>query len=360
MSETNATLPSPSSTEEPETLAPAAEASADAVAPSDGETKASPEQAAAVPATTAKKKPRAPKPLPPEVTALVSARESGDPVDGKVIGWNNGGFHVVIGDVTAFCPRSEMELGAPRRPESYLDQTFNFRVIKVQSRGRRIVLSRVAELRQDRGERLDEIRKSQEDGKTINGRVVSLTDFGAFVDLGGVEGLVHISEISRERIEHPSAALEVGQIVEVKVLKIENNGDRISLSMKALEPDPWQQVSRSFSPGMSVTGRVDHTARFGVFVEIAPGLTGLIPAKSVSLPPDSSLNRAYPSGKEITVQVVGVDPRRRRISLALEGSQLEGSRADYQDYLRKQRAEDSTGGFGAMAEALRRAQHEGS
>lgn len=360
MSETNATLPSPSSTQESEsTVSDAAESIA---APAAGEETAVTGVLATEEAAEAtKKKPRAPKPLPPEVKALAAARESGEPVEGKVIGWNNGGFHVVVDELTAFCPRSEMEIGAPRKPESYVDQTFSFRVIKVQSRGRRIVLSRVAELRHDRSERLAEIRESKDGGRTISGKVVSLTDFGAFVDIGGLEGLVHISEISRERIEHPSSALEVGQDVEVKVLKIENGGDRISLSMKALEPDPWQEVSSRFSPGMSVSGRVDHTARFGVFVEIAPGLTGLIPAKSVTLPPDSSLNRAYPTGKELTVQVVGVDPRRRRISLALEGSQVEGSRADYQDYLKKQRAQESSGGgFGALAQALERARQETS
>lgn len=357
MSETNATLPSLSSPEEPESAVPTTEEGTKTAA-AEAEAEAPVAANAEAPAAKAKKAPRAPKPLPPEVSALVAARESGEPVEGKVIGWNNGGFHVVIDDLTAFCPRSEMEIGAPRKPESYVDQTFSFRVIKVQSRGRRIVLSRVAELRNDRSEKLDVIRDSKENGKAINGRVVSLTDFGAFVDIGGLEGLVHISEISRERIEHPSAALEVGQNVEVKVLKIEKDGDRISLSMKALEPDPWQEVSSKFTPGMSVQGKVDHAARFGVFVEIAPGLTGLIPAKSVTLPPDSSLNRAYPAGKEITVQVVGIDPRRRRISLALEGSQVEGSRADYQDYLKKQRAADSTGGFGALADALRRAQQE--
>jgi small subunit ribosomal protein S1 len=192
----------------------------------------------------------------------------------------------------------------------------------------------------------------------VTGKVASLTDFGAFVDLGGVQGLVHVSEMSRQRIEHPSDMLEVGQEVEVKILKLEKGGRRISLSMRALQPDPWQEIHNRFPEGSVVTGKVEKTTSFGAFIELEPGLTGLLPASVISLPRDASLARVYPPGKDIQVQIVSVDSRRQRISLTLEGSALEGSRSDYQAYVREQRQTEPTQGFNALADAFRKLDSE--
>ena len=292
------------------------------------------------------------------VAELHKAMLTGRTVTGKVIGWNDGGFHVVTNEVTAFCPRSEMETGKPEAPASYVDNEFDFRVLEIQEAGRRIVVSRNALLRADRGRRKAVLRDSLTAGEIVKGRIASLTDFGAFVDLGGVQGLVHVSEISRTRVQKPSDVLEAGQEVTVKILKVEQGGKRISLSMKALEPDPWDGVADRFEEGAVVRGTVEKTADFGAFVALEPGLTGLLPSSGLSLPRGASLARFFPRGKELSVQILRVDPRRRRISLALEGSRTEGSRSDYKDYVKGQKSSDSSEGFNALAAAFEKLQEK--
>jgi small subunit ribosomal protein S1 len=291
-----------------------------------------------------------------EVRRLRQAKEDGTPVEGRVIGWNNGGFHVVAEGVTAFCPRSEMELGHSKSPESYLDNSYAFRVLKIQKRGRRVVLSRAAELRSERDQARAKAQKNLEPGASLTGRVASLTDFGAFVELGGgLQGLVHVSEISLQRIEKPSEVLSVGDEVQVKVLRMDKGGKRISLSIRQLQPNPWADIQKRFPAGAVVDGKVQKAESFGAFVELEPGLTGLLPTAAMSIPRETSPARAYPPGKEVRVQVVAVDSRRQRIALALEGSSVEGSRVDYQSYVRSHKTETEQG-FNALADAFRKLQ----
>ena len=296
-------------------------------------------------------------PISPAVQALQDILDNKQVVKGKVIGWNKGGFHVVCDGVTAFCPNSEMELGKVRAPKDYLDNTYEFLVLRIEDAGRRVVLSRSKFLHGVRSERRAQARQKVQAGAELSGKVASLTSFGAFVDLGGVQGLVHVSEISRNRVEDPSHVLSVGQQVKVKVLKVEQGGKRVSLSMKALEPDPWQGVAERFTEGSVVQGTVERTASFGAFVMLEPGLTGLLPASAMNLPRDASINRMYSPGKQLAVQVMSVDPRRRRISLALEGSQTEGSRSDFEKYKKSQaEANSADGGFNALAAAFQKLQ----
>ena len=218
---------------------------------------------------------------PEPVRQLRQMMEANEPVKGKVIGWNNGGFHVVVGGMTAFCPRSEIEIEAPKAPKTYLDQELVFRILKIERSGKRIVLSRSTHLRGERRLARQKVKKDLKAGSVRNGRVATITDFGAFVDLDGVQGLVHVSELSRRRVEHPREVVEVGQEVEVKILRVENSGRRISLSMKALEPDPWEGIESRFEEGSLVTGTVERTADFGAFIQVAPGLTGLLPTSAI-------------------------------------------------------------------------------
>ena len=290
---------------------------------------------------------------PEPVRHLRQAMAADEPVKGKVIGWNNGGFHVVVGEMTAFCPRSEIEIEAPRAPKTYLDQEMVFRVLKIERSGKRIVLSRSTHLKSERRLARKKIQKDLKAGSVLQGRVVSITDFGAFVDLDGVQGLVHVSELSRRRVEHPNEVVELGQEVEVKVLRVEGDGRRISLSMKALEPDPWDGIESRFEEGSLVTGTVERTADFGAFICVAPGLTGLLPTSAMGLPRGASAARKFTPGKEVAVQIQSVDRRRRRISLSLEGSTTEGSRKDFESYRREQSTQG--GGFNALAAALEKA-----
>lgn len=288
-----------------------------------------------------------------EVATLRTALAEKTPVEGKVFGWNEHGFHVslVDGKIAAFCPRSEMEVKHAKEGSTYLDQTFQFRVLKVQRGGKRVVVSRAELLREQLAGELTELRREIEVGKKFQGTVSSLTDFGAFVDIGGIEGLVHVSEISHQRVSQPGEVLRVGQEVEVQVIKVEKGGKRISLSMKTLEADPWADVKARFPEGTKVKGTVERSARFGVIIQLEPGLSGLLPASEITLPPGSSFMRVYPTGREVEVLVGEIDSRRRRISLMLEGSRLEGSRTDFADYKRRETEGPS---LGTMAAALSR------
>ncbi len=289
--------------------------------------------------------------LKPEIAALDKARKQRKPVAGKVIGWNQGGFHVAIGEVPAFCPRSAIALGEPEEPESYLNQEFDFTVLEIRKGGKRIVVSRAGAIRAERSAQRKQVLAEIRPGAVLTGSVASLTDFGAFVDLGGVQGLLHVSEISRSRINHPSDALEEGQEIEVKVLKVEKGGKRISLSRKALEPDPWQAID-DFEEGQEIEGKVERAEKFGVLVEIAPGLSGLIPSSALSLPADASPKRVFPGGKELKVQIVSIDKRRKRISLLPEGAQVDGSKKDLDEY-RQRHGEQKLGALAAAFEKAR-------
>ncbi len=284
----------------------------------------------------------------PEVIALRELMAAGESVEGKVIGWNKGGFHVALGELAAFCPRSEMETGKARRPADYLEQNLAFRVLRIEDAGRRIVLSRAALVRAERSRERQGVRANLSAGRVVEGKVASLTDFGAFVELGsGVQGLIHVSELAHRRVEHPREVLQEGQEVRVKVLKIEKK--RISLSLRALEEDPWSAIASRYRVGSAVQGRVQRTERFGAVIELEPGVTGLLPASKMEIPRDSSPARAFPAGRELAVQVTAVDPKRRRISLALQGTGAEASHRDVKDF---QRQQDKGGGLNAMAAAF--------
>lgn len=288
------------------------------------------------------------------VEKIRGAMQSGSSVKGKVIGWNDGGLHVVVHDVTAFCPHSEMELGKPLEPKEYVDQTYDFFVLRIEEEDERIVLSRVSHLRQEQKAQQEAARGKIEVGAVLTGKVVSTKDFGAFVDLGGVQGLVHISELARRRVAKTEDVAKPGDDVQVKVLKVDKGGRRISLSMKALEPDPWKDVATKYTPGSQVQGRVEKVERFGAFIELEPGLSGLLPSSKMSIPAGTTAARVFRPGREVTVQVLSVDPRRQRISLGLEGDGAEGSRSDFEAYKNSQA--ESAGGFNALADALSKLQ----
>ena len=255
---------------------------------------------------------------PGETMTLLERAQAGKaPVEGQIIGWNKGGYHVALGKIAAFCPVSQIEVGNPRSPKRYLDKNFPFLVIEIQEGGRRVVVSRAAALEAAREARAALVREHLKPGSVVEGKVSSLTDFGAFVDLGGgIEGLVHISELSRRRVEHPNEMVKKGQEVQVTVLKIEKGGERISLSMKRLEADPWAGVGKRFPAGTEFTGKILRKAEFGLFVEVEPGLEGLV--HTSRLPLGASLSDdSLAVGTEVSGWVHEVEPRRRRLSLSL-------------------------------------------
>jgi len=377
-------------------------------------------------------------PTDPVSLKLLEHLESGKSIQGKVFGWNQGGYHVLIDGLLAFCPRSEIDLGNPKAPKKYIEKTYPFRVIEHRPQGNRFIVSRAKILEEERAKKQAAVKELLAEGATLEGRVTSLTGFGAFVDLGGgIEGMVHVSELSHRNVDQPKDLLKKGQKVQVKVLKIEQDGDRISLSMKALEAnpwksfaekyprgaaftgkitgktdfgifvevepgmeglvhvsalapgtslenetfaegkevsgwvkdteikrkrislslkpvptsDPWKDVMSKYPEGDSVTGTVEEIAPFGIFVNLEPGLTGLLPNSEMNLPRGTHPGRVYAPGTEVKLQVARVEPKRKRMTLVPEGSKIEGSRTDFKEY--KQKAKESfSGGMPTLAAAF--------
>jgi small subunit ribosomal protein S1 len=236
------------------------------------------------------------------------------PVEGKVTGRNKGGFEVSVAGLRAFCPLSQIALGKIENPDTFVNETFEFRVTELSDDGRRIVVSRAALLKEAAQARASEARERVVPGAELTGRVKTLTPFGAFVDLGGVDGLLHVSEMSRRRVTDPKELVSVGQEVRVRVIKVENDGKRISLSMKEFEADPWSDVEDRYAPGTQFTGRIVRSTDFGFFVEVEPGLDGLVHVSQLPLGVKTS---ELEIGQTVTGWIREVDPSKKRLSLSL-------------------------------------------
>lgn len=254
-----------------------------------------------------------------ELRAAATARI---PVAGKVVTRNKGGFEVVLGGTSgprAFCPVSQIDVGRHDEAalQAFVGQTLDFRIIEYTEDGRRVVVSRAALLREENEANAEKVREHIVPGAVLAGRVRSLTDFGAFVNLGGgIDGLVHVTEISRRRVAHAKDALTLGQEVTVKVTKVEQDGKRISLSMKELEKDPWDGLAERHAPGTTFSGSVARHADFGLFVEVEPGVDGLVHFSQ--LPPGVSMkDRAVAVGQTVNGWVREVDMAQKRLSLTL-------------------------------------------
>ena len=367
---------------------------------------------------------------------LNEAVASGEPVEGKVMGRRKGGFDVTVSGVRGFCPLSHISDLRVDDLDSHLGQIYTFKVLEYEPDGQQLVVSRAALLRQEKERLRGEAWSTLEIGAEVEGRVRSLTDFGAFVDLGGVDGLVHVTEIAHRRIGHPREVLQEGQEVRTKVLDLNQEKDRISLSIKALEKDPWSDVEERFQPrgpfegtvvrktdfgafvqleegmdgllhvsqlkpgleldsielgqtlsgwvrdidlenhrigltmrqmpdrdpweriemryqeGQTIDGTVENGADFGVFVELEPGLSGLIPISELGLERDADPRGAFAPGEKIRLKVMTLDPDRRRISLSVRAVKRDQERQEYQQHMDASGGgEPSVTGFGAQLAA---------
>ncbi len=242
--------------------------------------------------------------------------ENNLPVEGKVTGRNKGGFDVSVAGVRAFCPLSQIALGKIENPDIFLNQTYDFRVTEMSDDGRRVVVSRAALMKEEAAARAQEARVKVVPGATLTGRVKTITPFGAFVDLGGVDGLLHVSEMSRRRVTDPKEVVQIGQEVTVKVIKVDNDGKRISLSMKDQEPDPWGDVADRYPVGAQFNGRIVRSTDFGYFVEVEPGLDGLVHLSQLPLGVKAG-DASVAIGSQVTGWIREVDPAKKRLSLSL-------------------------------------------
>jgi small subunit ribosomal protein S1 len=249
--------------------------------------------------------------------ALALAASTGMPVEGKVAAVIKGGYEVTVGGMRAFCPFSQMDLRRVDSADDFVGRVLEFRVTKYGENGRNIVLSRRQILEEQAAKAAEETRKKIAVGIVLPGTVVSLADFGAFVDLGGLQGLVPVAEISHSRVGRPSDRLRVGEPVNVKVIRIDEEKGKITLSLKALEGDPWIAVAGRLRERQVVRGRAVRATEFGVFVELLPGVDGLLHTSEIPRSRQGALREAAAANAEITVMIVSLDGDKRRIGLAL-------------------------------------------
>jgi len=243
----------------------------------------------------------------------------GDVVKARVTGSNIGGLELRVQGLRGFMPMSQVDVVRREEFSSFIGQWLECEVLEVDRRGKRVVLSRRRVLERQREEDRQQLRFQLAEGQVRRGVVRRLTDFGAFVDLGGLDGLLHVSDISYGRLNHPSEALKVGDEIEVKVLKVDLVKDRVSLGRKQLAPDPWLVVGGKYHAGETVEGRVTRLMDFGAFVELEAGVEGLIPISEISwtqrvMHPKDVLK----AGDSVRVAVLAVSPEKRKISLSLK------------------------------------------
>ncbi|HJL16875.1 MAG TPA: S1 RNA-binding domain-containing protein [Sandaracinaceae bacterium LLY-WYZ-13_1] len=247
---------------------------------------------------------------------LAVAAEQGLPVEGKITGLNKGGAEVQIAGRRGFCPMSQLDARFVEDPESFVGQTWSFLVVELKDRD--VVLSRRKLLERQAAAAREEVLETLKEGATLRGRVTQIRDFGAFVDLGGLDGLVPVRELSHDRVQRPEDVVGVGDVVEVKVLRLEQEKGRpkITLSLKALAADPWEGIDAVAPVGQVVAGQVTRLAEFGAFVRLAAGVEGLLHVSELGARvkhPGDQLE----VGQQLLVAVRDVDRERKRISLAL-------------------------------------------
>jgi small subunit ribosomal protein S1 len=294
--------------------------------------------------------------------ALIEAAQTGLPVEGFVKGVNKGGLEVEVHGVRAFCPVSQIDVRFVGDPSAFVGQKLEFRVQKADHRD--VVLSRRALLEEERARKAKATREKLAEGAVFDGIVTSVQDYGAFVDLGGVEGLVHVSELSWDRVSKPQDLLKAGDAVQVQVLKIEHDakkGERVGLSVRALTPRPEAKADPEAPPrpapppppkaGDVVTASVDKIESFGVFVRFAGG-RGLVPASETGTPRGSDLRKAFKVGDTFPVLVLAIDEQ-NRIRLSKSGAEEAAERKEAADYMRSVAPKGPGKGFGTLGDLLR-------
>ncbi len=248
---------------------------------------------------------------------IEAAAESGEPVEGTVIEVVKGGLIIDLG-VRGFLPASLVDIRRVQDLEEYKDQTLRCKVIELNRSRNNVVLSRRAVLEEERREQREKILDRLSPGVEVEGVISNIVDFGAFVDLDGIDGLIHISELSWSHVNHPSEVLDIGQRVRVKVLDVDRDRQRISLGLKQTQTDPWQRVIDECRQGDVVEGRITKVVTFGAFAEILPGVEGLVHISELADHHVENPREVVAQGQDVIVKVIEIDPDRRRLSLSLK------------------------------------------
>jgi small subunit ribosomal protein S1 len=294
----------------------------------------------------------------PSLLMLREAFNNRMPVEGKVKAVNKGGFEVQILGQRTFCPVSQIEKNYCPDPSVHLDKTYAFLVMQYEEDGRNIVVSRkellLADGRETARQRWQELQVDQ----VVEGTVTSVHDYGAFVDIGGIEGLLHVSEISFQKTPSAQEALHSGQKLNVAIIKLDRDANKISLSLKALQADPWVEAAEKISVGKEYAGVVVRLKTFGAFIELFPGVVGLLHVSQLG----ANRRVSHPKevltiGQSVNARVLAIDPGRKTISLTMEEPEV-----DYRDelsQLKKKQEEDMKAGTGSMAALLDSAMNKG-
>ena len=246
----------------------------------------------------------------------------GKRVEGRIFGRVKGGFTVDLDGAVAFLPGSQVDIRPVRDVTPLMDMAQPFQILKMDRRRGNIVVSRRAVLEETRAEQRSELIDKLAEGQVIDGVVKNITDYGAFVDLGGIDGLLHVTDMSYKRVNHPSEMIEIGATVTVQIIRINEETQRISLGMKQLESDPWDGVAAKYPVGMKMTGTVTNITEYGAFVEIEPGIEGLVHVSEMSWTKKNvHPGKIVSTSQEVEVMVLEVDSEKRRISLGLKQAQ---------------------------------------
>ena len=253
---------------------------------------------------------------------LEKSHEAGERVTGQIFGQVKGGFTVDLGGAVAFLPGSQVDIRPVRDIKPLMNTPQPFHVLKMDRSRGNIVVSRRSILEESRQEQRGELLENLAEGQVLEGIVKNITDYGAFVDLGGVDGLLHVTDISWKRVNHPTEVLQIGQTVEVQVVRYNEETQRISLGMKQLETDPWESVGGKYAVGERFTGRISNIADYGAFVELEDGIEGLVHVSEMSWTKKNvHPGKIVSTSQEVEVEVLEVDLEKRRISLGLKQCQ---------------------------------------
>jgi small subunit ribosomal protein S1 len=253
---------------------------------------------------------------------LESEFGEGKRVEGRIFGRVKGGFTVDLDGAVAFLPGSQVDIRPVRDVTPLMDQPQPFQILKMDRRRGNIVVSRRAVLEETRAEQRSELINDLAEGQVVDGVVKNITDYGAFVDLGGIDGLLHVTDMSYKRVNHPSEVIEIGATVTVQIIRINAETQRISLGMKQLESDPWDGVAAKYPVGMKMTGTVTNITEYGAFVEVEPGIEGLVHVSEMSWTKKNvHPGKIVSTSQEVEVMVLEVDSEKRRISLGLKQAQ---------------------------------------
>ncbi|MFO7817673.1 MAG: 30S ribosomal protein S1 [Thermodesulfobacteriota bacterium] len=251
--------------------------------------------------------------------SLESSMENEEIVTGRITRRIKGGYHVDLGGIEAFLPGSHVDLRPVPDMDALVDQDFEFKILKINRRRSNVIVSRRVLLEEARDHKRQELLQELEESQVVHGNVKNITEYGVFIDLGGLDGLLHITDMSWKRIRHPKEMVQMGDDLELKVLSFDKEEEKVSLGLKQLIPDPWENITERFPEGEKVSGKVTNLVDYGAFVELDPGVEGLVHISEMSWTrklrhPKQMVN----TGDEVEVVILGIDADRKRISLGMK------------------------------------------